>query len=193
MKKLLATVLVVLVLGTLVVLALNIVGWIAWPRAESVVSHPMPPENMSKLWEGLARVAVPSGCPVSVRATKGQAGGNSSETTIELEQVEVENRSRTKLLAFEIDWDIYFNGSESCPSQLEVRYGRKPFNCIPAGGSKKFDMKFSHSSPTGFRAISGKVTYAEFANGTTCGKEQKMRTSKATTNCREGFTSAYSF
>ena len=192
MKKFLAILLTVLVLSALIVLALGIVGWIAWPRTESVAPRTASPDNLSDLWDGLAQVAIPSGCPVSARATKGQVGGNSSET-VELEQVEVDNRSRARLLAFEIDWDLYLNGSESCPSQLAVRYVRKPFNYVPAGGSKQLDMKFSHSSTTGFKAISGKVTYAEFADGTTCGKEQKTRSSKTTTNCREGFSSIYNF
>ena len=192
MEKPHTIVLLLVTLGLLIVLALGAVRWLTSPRTERVMPHPVPPKNTSELWEGLAQVAVPSGCPVSIWAN-GQVGWNSNETSIELQQLEVANLSRAKLLAFEIDWDIYLNGSESCSSQLAVHYGRKPFSCIAAGGSKKFDVKFSHSSTTGFKTISGKLTYADFADGTTCGKEQKTHIQTSRDNCREGFTSAYSF
>ena len=192
MKKFRLLVLVIITSGVLIALLLGGVRRLTSLRRESVMPRNVTPENMSELWTGLAEVAVPGDCPVSVRA-RGQVGWSSSEMSIALDQVEVENRSLAKLLVFNIDWDIYINGSESCPSQLAVRCARKPFSCILAGGSQTVDVKFSHSSTAGFKTISGKLTYAEFADGTTCGKEQKMHTTKASTNCREGFMSAYNF
>lgn len=141
-------------------------------RRERLLSQALTLERMS--YE-LSNIAIPSKCPLLVLAANSVNGGPQGPYSLEVSGIEVTNNSHSDLLSYQIEWTVYRVGEKAAKltavhaTRLTAVHVPKPFGTILPGESDAFDkLHLAADAEFGFKEVSGRLSYARFADGTSC-------------------------
>jgi hypothetical protein len=133
-------------------------------RRERLLSQALTLERVS--YE-LSNIAIPSKCPLLVLAANSVNGGSQGPYSLEVSGIEVTNNSHSDLLSYQIEWTVYRVGDKA--ARLTAVHVPKPFGTILPGESDAFDkLHLAADAKFGFKEVSGRLSYARFADGTSC-------------------------
>ncbi len=133
-------------------------------RRERLLSQALTLERVS--YE-LSNIAIPGKCPLLVLAANNVTGGSQGPYSLEVSGIEVTNNSHSDLLSYQIEWIVYRVGKKA--ARLTAVHVSKPFGTILPGESDAFDkLHLAADADFGFKEVSGRLSYARFADGTSC-------------------------
>ena len=162
MKRLLV---IVACLGTAVWIVGFVNGKLEAVRRERLLSQALTLERVS---DELSNIAIPSECPLLVLAANNVNGVNGGgPSSLEVSGIEVTNNSHSDLLSYQIEWTVYRVGKKA--ARLTAVHVPKPFGTILPGESEGFvKLHLAADAEFGFKEVSGRLSYARFADGTSC-------------------------